>query len=113
MEFCYLTGNVFDLLSKTGKLGVKSCSTPMTPNVQITKEGGLFEDHERYKRLVGKLNYLTVTRPNIAYSISVLSQYMSSPTISHWATVEHILFYLKEAPGRGILYKKNGHTRIE
>ena len=38
---------------------------------------------------------------------------MTSPTISHWAAVEHILCYLKEAPGRGILYKKHGHTRIE
>ena len=38
---------------------------------------------------------------------------MSSPTISHWAAVEHILCYLKEAPRRGILYKKHGHTRIE
>ena len=38
---------------------------------------------------------------------------MSSPTVSHWAVVEHILCYLKEAPRRGILYKKHGHTRIE
>ena len=104
---------VLDLLSKTGKLGVKPCSTPMTPNVQITKEGDLFEDPERYKRLVGKLNYLTVTRTNIAYSVSVLSQYMSSLTVNHWAAVEHILCYLKEAPGRGILYKKHGHARIK
>ena len=94
---------VLDLLSKTAKLGAKPCSTPMTPNVQITKEGDLFEDPERYKRLVGKLNYLTITCPDIIYSISVLSQYMSSPTVSHWAVVEHILCYLKEAPGRGIL----------
>ena len=38
---------------------------------------------------------------------------MSSPTVSHWKAVERILCYLKEAPGRGILYKKHGHTRIE
>ena len=38
---------------------------------------------------------------------------MSSPTINHSAAVEHILCYLKEALGRGILYKKHGHTRIE
>ena len=38
---------------------------------------------------------------------------MSSPTISHWTVVEHILCYLKEAPGHGILYKKHEHTRIE
>ena len=102
---------VLNLLSKTGKLGVKPCSTPMTPNVQITKERDLFEDPERYIRLVGKLNYLTVTHLNIAYSVSVLIQYMSSPTVSHRAVVEHILCYLK-APGRGILYK-HGPTRIE
>ena len=104
---------VFDMLSKTEKLGAKPCSTPMTPNVQITKEGDLFEDLERYKRVVGKLNYLTITLPDIAYSISVLSRYMSSPTVNHWVAVQHILCYLKEAPGRGILYKKHEHTRIE
>ena len=38
---------------------------------------------------------------------------MSSPTISHWEVVEHILCCLKEALGLGILFKKHGHTRIE
>ena len=78
-----------------------------------TKEGDIFEDLERYRRLVGKLNYLTITRPNIAYLVSILCQHMSSPTVSHWAVVEHILCYLKEALGRGISYKKHGHIRIE
>ena len=78
---------VFDMLSETWKLGAKPCSTPRTPNVQLTKEGELFEDPERYRRLVGKLNYLTVTRLDIVYSVSVLSQYMSSPTVSHWTVV--------------------------
>ena len=94
-------------------MGAKPCSTPMAPNVQLTKEGELFEDPERYRRLVGKLNYLTVTCSDIAYSVSVLSQYMSSPTVNHWAIVEHILCYLKEPPKRKILYKKHGHTKIE
>ena len=74
---------VLDMLSETRKLGAKPCSTPRAPNVQLTKEEKLFEDLERYKRLVGKLNYLIVTRPNIAYSISVLSRYISSPVVSH------------------------------
>ena len=74
---------VLDLLSKAGKLGAKPCSTPMTPNVQITKEGDLFEDPGRYKKLVGKLNYFIVTRPDISYLVGVLSRYISSPTISH------------------------------
>ena len=104
---------VLDLLSETGKLGAKPASTPMIPNLQLTKEGELLEDPGRYRRLVGKLNYLTVTRPDIAYSVSVVSQYMSNPTVNHWAAVEQILCYLKGAPGRGILYKNHGHTRIE
>ena len=61
------------LLSETGKLGAKLCGTPMTHNVQITKEGDLFEDPKRCRRLGRKLNYLIVTRPDIAYSVSVLS----------------------------------------
>ena len=101
------------LLSETWKLDAKPCSTHMTPYVKFSKEGELFEDLEKYRRLVGKLNYLTIIHLDIAYSVSVLSQYMSSSTISHWAAVEHILCYLKETLGCGILYKKHGHTRIK
>ena len=64
---------MLDLLSETRKLGVKLCSTPMTPNVHIIKEGDLFEYPEIYGKLVGKLNYLIVTCLDIAYSASVLS----------------------------------------
>ena len=104
---------VLDLLSKTGKLGAKPCSSPMALGVHLTREGELFEDPERYRRLVGKLNYLTVTRPDIAHSVNVVSQYMSSPTVDNLAAVEHILCYLKRAPRRGILYSNHGHNRVE
>ena len=104
---------VFDLLSETRKLGARPCSSPMAPGVHLTREGKLFENPERYKRLVGKLNYLTVTCPDIAHSISVVSQYMFSPTVENWAVVEHILCYLKGALGRGILYSNHGHNRVE
>ena len=104
---------VLDLLSETGKLGAKPCSSPIAPGVHLSKKGELFEDPERYRRLVGKLNYLTVTPPDIAHSVSVVNQYMSSPTVDNWAAVEHILCYLKGAPGRGILYSNHGHNRVE
>ena len=113
MESSCLKGNVLDLLSKTRKLGEKPCSFPMTQSLDLTREGELFEDFERYRRLVGMLNYLTVTRPDIAHLVSVVSQYLSSPTVDHWANVEHILCYLKGAPKRGILYNNHGHNRIE
>ena len=74
---------MLDLLSKIGKLGVKLSSSPMVPGVHLTREGETFEDPEKYRRLVGKLNYLTVTHPDIAHSVSVVSQYMFSPTVDH------------------------------
>ena len=90
---------VLDLLFEIGKLGAKPYSSPVAPSVHLTREGELFEDPERYRRLVRKLNYLTVTRPDIAHSVSVVSQYMSSPTVDNWVAVKHILCYLKEDPG--------------
>ena len=67
----------------------------------------------RYKRLVGKLSHLIVTCLDISYSVSVVNQYMSSPIVDHWATVEQILCYLKGASGCGILYSNHGHNRLK
>ena len=104
---------MLDLLSEIDKLGVKPCSSPMVPGVYLTKEGETFEDLERYRRLVGKLNYLTVTCPDIIHSVSVVSQYMSSSIVDHWAVVEQILCYLKGAPRCGILYNNHEHSRLK
>ncbi|KAK6162888.1 hypothetical protein DH2020_002729 [Rehmannia glutinosa] len=105
---------VLDLLKETGKIGAKPCSIPMAPNLQLEKDSGApFHDPERYRRLVGKLNYLTVTRPDIAFAVSVASRFMSAPTVSHWALLEQILCYLKGAPGRGLLYGRHGNSKVE
>ncbi|RVW64388.1 Retrovirus-related Pol polyprotein from transposon RE1 [Vitis vinifera] len=99
---------------ETGKIEAKPCTTPMVPNVQLMPDDGdLFYNPERYRRVVRKLNYLTVTRPYIAYAVSVVSQFTSVPTVKHWAALEQILCYLKKAPGLGIIYSSQGHTRIE
>ncbi|RVW98087.1 ATP synthase subunit beta, chloroplastic [Vitis vinifera] len=72
-----------------------------------------FYHPERYRRVVGKLNYLTVTRPDIAYAVSIVSQFTSAPIVKHWAALEQILCYLKRASSLGILYSSQGHTCIE
>ena len=51
----------------------KSCSSLMAPSLQLIREGELFGDPKRYRRLVGTLNYLTVTRPDIAHSVIIVS----------------------------------------
>ncbi len=61
---------VLDLLAEMEKLDAKPCSAPMTPILQLVAEdGGLFDDPEKYTILVGKLNYLTLICPDIAYSV--------------------------------------------
>ena len=79
---------VLNLLSETGRLRVKPCDSLMAPSVHLTRVGKTFEDLKRYRTLIRKLNYLTVTHPNIAHSVNVVSQYMSATTIDHWIAVE-------------------------
>ncbi|KAK8924090.1 hypothetical protein KSP39_PZI019084 [Platanthera zijinensis] len=65
----------------------------------------LLQNPEYYRRLVGKLIYLTVTRPDISFVVGIVSRYMHSPRISHLQAVERILRYLKTAPGQGPFYR--------
>ncbi|RVW96122.1 Retrovirus-related Pol polyprotein from transposon RE1 [Vitis vinifera] len=68
----------------------------------------------RYQRLVGRLMYLAHTRPDLTYALSVVSQYMHNPGEQHMNAVMRILRYLKNAPGKGILFAKNvDHQSIE
>jgi hypothetical protein len=67
----------------------------MDPNQKRLKDGELFDDPRKSRQLVGKLNYLTITRPSISYAVSVVSQFMEAPRTSYWEVVVHILRYLK------------------
>jgi hypothetical protein len=63
---------VLDLLEETGSLGAHPVDIPMDPNQKLVKdERGKFGDPSRYRRLVGKLTYLNIIRPNISYAMSV------------------------------------------
>ncbi|XP_043710479.1 secreted RxLR effector protein 161-like [Telopea speciosissima] len=79
----------------------------------VAEEGDVLDDPKQYRRLVGKLNYLTFTRPGIAFPLSVVSQFLSSPRTPHWDAVIRIFRYLKKAPGRGLVYGSHGHGRVE
>ena len=94
-----------------GMLDCKPVDTPIDPNVKLVpSQGELLRDPGRYRRLVGKLNYLTITQPNISFHVSVVSQFLQSPCDSHWEAVVRILRYIKETPGQGVLYENRGHT---
>ena len=59
------------------------------------------------------MNYLTITRPDISYAVSVVNQFLKAPRVSHWEAVTRIIQYIKRQPGLGILYRPNGHLRVE
>ena len=105
---------VLDLLEETGTLGCKPASSPMEQNVDWWDNAtALLEDAGIYRRLVGKLIFLTVTRPDIYYAVSILSQFMQAPRTIHLEGVYRLLAYLKRAPGKGLLYRRQGHLHIE
>ncbi|RVW60977.1 Retrovirus-related Pol polyprotein from transposon RE2 [Vitis vinifera] len=102
-----------DILEETGMLDCKPVDTPMDPNVKLVPgQGEPLGDPGRYRRLVGKLNYLTITRPDISFPVSVVSQFLQSPCDSHWDAVIRILRYIKSTLGQGVLYENRSHTQV-
>ena len=94
-------------------LDCKLVDTPMDPNVKLVpSQGELLRDPGRYRRLIGKLNYLTITRPDISFPVSVVSQFLQSPCDSHWDAVVRILYYIKRTPGQGVLYENRGYIQV-
>ncbi|RVX04896.1 Retrovirus-related Pol polyprotein from transposon RE1 [Vitis vinifera] len=92
---------------------IAQSNTPMDPNVKlIPRQREPLRDPGRYRRLVGKLNYLTSTRPDISFPVSVVSQFLQSPCDSHWDAIILILRYIKSTPSQGVLYENRGHTQI-
>ncbi|GAV82042.1 hypothetical protein CFOL_v3_25495 [Cephalotus follicularis] len=94
-------------------LGCKPADTPLEPNSHLKNKEGKPVDKGSYQRLVGRLIYLTHTRPDIVFAVSIVSQYMHDPHSSHLEAAYRILRYLKSSPGRGILFSQNSHLTVE
>ncbi|KAI5311810.1 hypothetical protein L3X38_040983 [Prunus dulcis] len=93
------------------------CKSIDTPIVQNHLHGECLDqvptNKERYQRLVGRLIYLSHIRPDIAYAVSVVSQFMHSSSEDHMNAVIRILRYLKSAPEKGLMLSKHGHLNID
>ena len=88
-----------DLLKGTGILRCEPIETFMKLNYKFKwNKGGTPIDKGKYQRLVGKLINLTHTRPDLAFTISVVSQYMHAPCEEHLEAINRIFRYLKMTP---------------
>ncbi|CAM8898551.1 unnamed protein product [Rhodiola kirilowii] len=92
-----------DLLTDACMLDCKPAVTPMDTKHKLgLSEADLLPDPTAYRRLVVRLIYLTVIRPDLSYSVHILSQFMSKPTSDHLTTAYRVLRYIKAAPAQGL-----------
>lgn len=74
------------------------------------KHGDVFHDPSQYRRLIGRLIYLDITRPDISFAVQQLSQFMSNPRFHHYNVACHLLRYLKNSPGQGFFFFSGNST---
>ncbi|XP_022891686.1 uncharacterized protein LOC111406507 [Olea europaea var. sylvestris] len=99
------------LLEDAGYLDCKPINSPMEPRSALNiHEGDLIPDASHYRRLIGKLIYLTLSRPDITFVVHKLSQYMSQPRMPHLKVVHNLLRYLKGNPGQGFFFSSQLHS---
>ncbi|GJS25842.1 cysteine-rich receptor-like protein kinase 8 [Tanacetum coccineum] len=93
-----------DLLQDGGVINYKPYKLPMDQHVKLqVDQGTLVTDPETYRRLIGRLIYLTITRPDICFTVQVLSQFMQQPTLVHMQAAKNLLRYLLNNPSQGVL----------
>jgi hypothetical protein len=103
-----------DLLKETRMTTCSPVSTPIEENLKLSiHPQQIHTNKEHYQRLVGRLMYLAFTRPDLAYALSVISQFMHSPSEEHMKVITRILRYLKSSPSKGILFKKGDNLKID
>lgn len=101
-----------ELLHEFGMLACKPVRTPLDTNAVIKKDGvndsdNLLTNITEFQKLIGKLIYLTITRPDISYAVQTLSQFMHSPRKSHLDVAFRVLRFLKQNPGKGVKIVKS------
>ena len=96
-----------EVLARFGMEDSSAVKNPIVPGTKLRKdEGGVAVDETLYKQVVGSLMYLTVTRPDMMFGVSLISRFMARPTMAHWLAAKRILRYLKGTINLGIFYRK-------
>ncbi|KAL7587641.1 hypothetical protein Lser_V15G38703 [Lactuca serriola] len=102
-----------DILKDSRIEGSHPSSFPMEQNLKLHKDDDSSEvDASRYRRLVGRLLYLTVTHPGITFSVNQLSQFLAKPRKTHMDAAYRVLRYLKTTPGQGLFLPSSGNLEL-
>jgi histone deacetylase 1/2 len=104
-----------DILARVGMTKCKTSSTPLVAMEKLSREGGDLlssDDATRYRSVVGALQYFTLTRPDLAFAVNKVCQYLHSPTTAHWTAVKRILRYVKGTSDVGLRIMKSSSMLI-
>ena len=108
------TKYIHDLLVKTNLTMCRSSSTPTCLNQKVAmRDSRLFDMPSLYRNTVGALQYLTLTRPDIAFAVNELSQFLHAPTVNHWTACKRILRYLQGTSTVGLVFKPATRMLLE
>eukprot|EP00268_Persea_americana_P031619 TRINITY_DN30830_c2_g1_i1.p1 TRINITY_DN30830_c2_g1~~TRINITY_DN30830_c2_g1_i1.p1 ORF type:complete len:165 (+),score=21.71 TRINITY_DN30830_c2_g1_i1:236-730(+) len=99
---------MLDLLKKYKMDGAKPCSSPVVSGSKLSiLDGDPLSNPSEYRSAVGALQYHTWTRPNIAFAVNQVCQFMHDTTTDHWTAVKRILRYVKGTINHGIMFTKS------
>ncbi|XP_070050013.1 uncharacterized mitochondrial protein AtMg00810-like [Nicotiana tomentosiformis] len=116
-----------ELILELGLAGAKPASTPLEVNQKLTSvdfdklipssidtaQDPLLKDASEFQRLVGRLLYLTMSRPDISFDVQIFSKYMHSPKQSHLDTARRVIRYVKSAPGQVLLLPSSSDVTLK
>ncbi|GKB54292.1 zinc finger, CCHC-type containing protein [Tanacetum coccineum] len=107
------TGYINKILKETSMMDSNDTKIPMDPGTKLVKaEDGNSVDATYYRSLIGSLRYLLHTRPDLSYSVGLLSRFMQDPKDHHLKAIKQVIRYIKGTKEHGIIYKKEGGCKI-
>ena len=104
-----------DLLKRVGMQNCKPSPTPLSSSEKLSlHEGELLslEDSTQYRSMIGALQYLTLTRPDISFAVNKVCQFLHAPTTLHWSAAKRILRYVKNTVNVGLTFSRSQSTLI-
>ncbi|XP_059436891.1 uncharacterized mitochondrial protein AtMg00810-like [Corylus avellana] len=103
-----------EILEDSGLLAAKPVKFPLEQNLKLSKdEGDLISDSTSYRRLVGMLLYLTITRPDLAFSVQIFSQFMDKLRQPHLNAAHQVLRYLKNSLAEGFTFSTKSDFHLK
>lgn len=105
---------IMDILQETGLMNAKPTLFPMNKGLRLDDTTcDLLTTPDKYKKIVGKLLYLNMTRSNITFTVQQLSQHLQNPRSTHWQALTHLLKYLRGCPYMGLFFLASSSFQLQ